>query len=70
MKVEIIKPSFVPVTVMLKFETQDELDKFGSLCNFAGLAQYGLPIWRDVRDAGADIGKYTGDIAKSLGVKI
>lgn len=55
------KPDFQPVSIKLTFNTQKELDVFGSMCNCAPLrtaicALGGvLPDYEVLKDAGADI---------------
>lgn len=68
MKVNVKKepvPPFQPVSITLNFETQKELDAFGSLMNYtkvtdalATFAGHDLMIWKYTSEAGADQGSY------------
>lgn len=65
MKVEINKETgFKPVTLHLTFETQDELDRFGSLCNTVGPNKFSMVNNKLMESVGANIHKYVGEIAK------
>ena len=50
--------AFVPVSITLTFETKEELDDFGSLCNWVPMGN-ALPIlsaiWPITKKAGGDI---------------
>jgi len=58
--------SFKPVSIRLTFETQDELDRFGSLCNTVGPNKFSLINCKLMESAGADIHKYVSEIVRSM----
>jgi hypothetical protein len=60
------EPSFPPVTVSITFESQKELDAFGSLMNcgivdaaFSSTFGFNMNLYDVFRRAGADINKQT-----------
>lgn len=63
---------FLPVSIEITFETQDELDAFGSLCNTSFVVDAmskvkgKLPSYETMEDFGADINKHAWDIADFL----
>lgn len=67
-----IKPQFTPITIEITFESQRELDVFGSLCNISQVITAvqdeggSLPTYHFMRNIGADINKYPDSLVKSL----
>ena len=67
MKVSVKQNEFTPVTVEFTFETQDELDRFGSLMNYA-------PVGRILMESSlyetfegiADIRKYIATLSNTF----
>lgn len=56
MKTTIPERPFQPVTISITFETQKELDDFGSLCNSAAITDtMSLPHHSQLRALGANI---------------
>ena len=67
MKVQIQKNTgFNPVALLITFETQDELDRFGSLCNTVSPNKYSMVNNKLMESVGADIHKYVHEIAHSM----
>jgi len=71
------KPVFRPVTIQLTFDTQEELDAFGSFFNHAVIDRACAEVLQSVgskapsfyailHDAGANIQKYTGTVSRTL----
>jgi hypothetical protein len=67
-----IKPQFTPITIEITFESQRELDVFGSLCNtdmvvYAVQDEGGsIPTYNFMQNIGADIDSRVDSLAKSL----
>lgn len=65
MKTEIDKPkpTFQPVSLTIRFETQAELDAFGTLCNTSPILEAmrqmggGLPSYGTMEDLGANVSR-------------
>lgn len=56
MKVTTNKPEFTPVSITITFETQEELDKFGCLCNSSAITEnVCLPHYSNLEKLGADV---------------
>ena len=53
--------AFEPVSITITFETKEELDKFGGLCN-AGFTSkvFILPRYSFMEDIGADVHTFAG----------
>ena len=67
MKVNVKQKEFTPITVEFTFETQDELDRFGSLMNYIPVDEFlgGNYLWRVFKDL-ADIKKYIDTLSNTL----
>ena len=67
-----IKPQFTPVTIEITFESQRELDVFGSLCNagpvITAIKNEGgsMPTYHFMQHIGADIDSHIDSLVKSL----
>ena len=77
MKVTLPPPAqkaFTPVTMTFTFESQKELDAFGSVFNLSPIANAfenaggvsGSDIYRKVIEAGGDVSKYISDYSDFL----
>jgi hypothetical protein len=63
---------FTPKTLSITFQTQDELDAFGALCNCPrarnAMRENGgeMPHFKTLKDMGADIEKYFPSVNRAL----
>lgn len=56
MKTTIVKPEFTPVSLTITFESQEELNNFGCLCNtFAIANSLTVPHYNQLEKLGADV---------------
>jgi hypothetical protein len=54
------KLPFKPVTIQLTFETQEELDQFGGLCNVSFVRRsYDLPSYTFAASIGAEVERFS-----------
>ena len=67
MKVNVKQNEFTPITIEFTFETQDELDRFGSLMNYAPVDEFlmGNSLYKTF-DGIANISKYIIVLSNTL----
>ncbi len=67
MKVTTIKPEFTPVSITITFESREELDDFGCLCNSLPIVDnVMLPSYLEIEKLGANIDTGINDLLRKI----